>query len=463
MLNHFYHKEFRDHILITNDLGHYLFLSKEEFSQLLREAASLPEPILTELRQKYFYYDTEPEFFAQEVGLELRRYKQYLFQPTSLHIFVVTKRCNQSCVYCQACAENRTDTDMDMRTAEAAVDLALSVPAKHLTFEFQGGEPLLNWRTIRHILEYTEHRRADKVISYSLVTNLAYLSEEIVAAIRDYDIHVSTSLDGDQMLHDRNRPTAAGAGGAYAKTVAGMKRLNHAGVPYSALQTTTRQTLDRGRELVDAYLDAGLDSLFLRPLTPLGYAKEHWNDIGYTPEEFLHFYRDCLDLILEKNRSGIYLSEGHARIFLSKILHQESMNYMELRSPCGGGIGQMAYYYNGDIYTCDEGRMLAEMGDERFKMGNVFRSDYNALIDSPACKAVCTASCLESHPLCESCGYNPYCGVCPVVNLATCGDLFPQMKNDYRCRIYQGIQDILFQHLYEGNARDLEILESWTH
>ena len=45
------------------------------------------------------------------------------------------------------------------------------------------------------------------------------------------------------------------------------------------------------------------------------------------------------------------MSEGHARIFLKKILMGYSENYMELRSPCGAGIGQMAYYYDGNIYT----------------------------------------------------------------------------------------------------------------
>jgi hypothetical protein len=29
----------------------------------------------------------------------------------------------------------------------------------------------------------------------------------------------------------------------------------------------------------------------------------------------------------------------------------------------GAGIGQMSYYYNGNVYTCDEGRMMGESGD----------------------------------------------------------------------------------------------------
>ena len=80
-----------------------------------------------------------------------------------------------------------------------------------------------------------------------------------------------------------------------------------------------------------------------------------------------------------------------------------------LRSPCGGVIGQLAYNYNGDIFTCDEGRMLAETGDLSFKLGDVFHSTFSQIFESSVCKLVCTASCLESIPCCEQCVYSPYC------------------------------------------------------
>lgn len=93
------------------------------------------------------------------------------------------------------------------------------------------------------------------------------------------------------------------------------------------------------------------------------------NQIGYDAEQFKDFYQQCMLKILAYNKNGYFLVEGHARIFLKKILLQCAENYMELRSPCGAGLGQMAYYPNGDIYTCDEARMLAEMGNHAFKMG----------------------------------------------------------------------------------------------
>jgi len=42
--------------------------------------------------------------------------------------------------------------------------------------------------------------------------------------------------------------------------------------------------------------------------------------------------------------------------------------YVDLISPSGIGIGALVYNYDGDVYASDEGRMLAEMGDKRFRL-----------------------------------------------------------------------------------------------
>jgi len=198
----------------------------------------------------------------------------------------------------------------------------------------------------------------------------------------------------------------------------------------------------------------------LRPLTPLGYAATRWETIGYTAEEFIEFYRESLDYILLKSKSGIDLAEGHATIFLNKIINHRAGNYTELRSPCGAVLGQLAYNYDGNIYTCDEGRMLAEMGDYSFQVGTI-NSNYHELFDNPVCKSVATASCLESIPSCSDCVYSPYCGVCPVLNYYEGNNIFALSPNNFKCKIYHGILDYLFYKLYFGSNIEKEILISW--
>ena len=120
--------------------------------------------------------------------------------------------------------------------------------------------------------------------------------------------------------------------------------------------------------------------------------------MGYSPEEFMAFYKKAFDHILDINKKGIHFPELHATYFLRKILHGDSDNYMELRSPCGAGIGQMSYYYNGNVYTCDEGRMMGEAGDDMFLLGNVHSDSYDDMVGKKTCRAVCAASVVETLP-----------------------------------------------------------------
>ena len=446
--------------LITNELGYYGFLPKDFFQALVREDyASVPEDVIAILKEKKFLYDVNRELFLKDACEDYRLGKQYLFYGTCLHIFVVTNACNMSCVYCQAQdTSNRKKGFMDMETAEKAVEIAMQSPSRSVTFEFQGGEPLLNFSVIRHIIEYAEAIRNDKAISYSLVTNTLLLSEDMIAFFKDHQVSISTSLDGGRDVHDANRPDMFG-GGTQAHVLENIRRMQKMGLKPGAIQTTTRKSLAAAEAIVEAYLSAGLDSIFLRPLTPLGYAREHWDTIGYRAEEFLAFYKEALECLLKQNAAGHFIREGHATIFLNKILNRDAGNYMELRSPCGAGIGQMAYYYDGNVYTCDEGRMVGEMGLNSFKMGTVSDS-YDILMGSRACKVTCQASLLEAQPACCDCVYHPYCGVCPVINMAMDNNIYAREANSYRCQVYKGILDILFNYIKKDGV-EKKILESW--
>lgn len=339
--------------------------------------------------------------------MRLRRTKEYLLVPTTLHIFVVSKNCNFNCIYCQAGNLNQNENyNMSKETAKRAVDIAMDSPSRHLTFEFQGGEPLMNFETIKYIVEYSKSISNGKFIEYSLVSNLTLLTDEMIEFFLENEVSICTSIDGDRVLQNINRP--------YKNAV----KLKEKQIKVNAIETTTKHSLDKYKEIVDEYIKLELESIFIRALTRLGKADNNWKNIGYEAEEFLEFYKKALDYIIEKNKQGIFLSEGHSNIFLKKILLNQPINYMELRSPCGGAIGQLAYYYDGNIYTCDEGRMLSEMGDDSFKVGNVYKNTYKELMQCDCTKAICVSSCIECLPYCSTCAYMPYCGTCPVINLA---------------------------------------------
>ncbi len=457
--NYFNFEKFDNKYLLTNDFGRYSFVSDTVFEKLVDEKYDdIDENTLNRLKDSYFIYDENEDVFIERVIYPYRDNKNYLFRATSLHIFVLTNACNMGCVYCQAQdSDNKTKGKMSAETAQKAVDIALQSPSKYLTFEFQGGEPLINFETIKFIVEYAEQNIGGHEIEFTIVTNTLLLNDEIIEFIVQHKITVSTSLDGDESLHNINRPF--GSSGSYAGVASGIAKLRNRGIPVGAIQTTTQNSFGRAKAIIDTYISLGFGHLFIRPLTPLGYAKEHWDKIGYTPEEFIEFYKEILAYIIELNSDGKRICEDHASIFLRKILGRYADNYMELRSPCGAAVGQIAYYYNGKIYTCDEARMLAEMGMDDFCMGNVDCS-YDDLMDSKVCKITCQASVIEGLPGCCECVYSPYCGVCPVINFAAEGNIYSREINGYRCKIYKGILDTLFEYI-ECNPKVVEIFKTW--
>ena len=320
----------------------------------------------------------------------------------------------------------------------------------------------MNFDLIIEMIKHSKelNKKHNKNIEYTIVTNLIALTDDKLQALIDNNVSICTSLDGCEAVHNHNRRLRSG-GDTYRHVKAAIERVRAAGKQIGAIETTTRFSLQDPVEIVDEYVSTGLGGIFLRPLTPLGFAKSFWEEVGYSPEEFIAFYKTAFLHILDINRQGIYFPELHATYFLRKMLHGDSDNYMELRSPCGAGIGQMSYYYNGNVYTCDEGRMMSEEGDNTFLLGNVHNDSYDDMVGRKTCRATCAASVVESLPNCCDCAYHPYCGVCPVVAYSSSNDIFPREPFDFRCKVYKGILDILFDFLQQDDPETVHILYSW--
>ena len=90
------------------------------------------------------------------------------------------------------------------------------------------------------------------------------------------------------------------------------------------------------------------------------------------------------------------------------------------------------------------------------------RNNYKELMESDCTKAMCVSSCLECLPYCNSCAYQPYCGTCPVINLAQDGSIFSKNPKEYRCNIYGGLLDILFDYI-ENDKEAVEIFYKWIN
>lgn len=216
------------------------------------------------MTDKGFIYKCSFEEFIIRFTDYIRNMKQYIFHPTSLHIFVVTTDCNGDCVYCQA-KSHLTDKRgyMTKETAKRAVDIALASPCDNMSFEFQGGEPLMNFEVIRYIVDYTK-AVTRKHITFNIVSNLTLLNDEMLEYIVENNITLSTSLDGSEDVHNTNRPFLGSGKGMYDIVSCRLENLRKRGINVGAIQTTTRYSLDKSQDIIDEYIRKGMKSIFMR-------------------------------------------------------------------------------------------------------------------------------------------------------------------------------------------------------
>lgn len=460
-----------DAIVLSNLEGNWLVLDRAEFGAYARGEVEPGSPLHERLSAKNFLRDS---YDVQAAAERIKARKYFIHSGPLLHVMVVTLRCNETCVYCHASRANMdaVETDMTPEIAEKAVDVALGTTNDFVTIEFQGGEPLVNFAVVKHIIEYATERNKSlgKRLEFTMVSNFSLMDEEKLAYLLANKVQMCTSIDGPEQLHNAQRklPTTLNAYQAAAKWI---KRINQAYIEIGldptlyhveALMTTTKATLSQWKEVVDTYVGLGCKTIFLRPIDPFGFAERARLRLEYPRSAYLEFYRNAVDYMLELNAQGVEILERYAAIFLTKILRGEDPNFLDNRSPAGAGIGQLAYSYDGTIYSCDEGRMLAATGDQTFKLGSVFDTTYRKVVGHETVRAMAIATNLDQQPDCVNCAYNPWCGTNAAYNFKAQGSIFGRMRDNNVCSVHKGIQDYLFEKLAANDPKVLQAFERWT-
>lgn len=455
-----------DHVLLVNLVGEYLYLSNDDFNQLINYSLDQDSDIFSNLKAKHFITKNLSDPAIELLAIKYRTKKEFLSDFTSLHMFVITLRCNQNCVYCHASSKavGKKALDMSMDTAQKAVDITLMSPSKYIKIEFQGGEPLLNFDTIKYIIEYANNQALleNKKLEFVVCTNLTLATDEMLKYFADNNILLSISLDGSGHVHDFNRRSRDGSG-SYEDVMKALDKARGYIKPenISALMTTTKYSLNFGDEIVDEYLRNGFRSIFIRALNPFGYALSKMDEIGYSPSGFIDFYKRILDYIIKINQQGIYMEESFTSLLLRRMLTPFSTGFVDIQFPAGTGISGVIYDYDGNVYPADEARMLAQMGDGRFCMGNVHNNTYKELFYNNTLQEIIGNTCAESLPGCSDCAFQMYCGIDPIRNYVTQRDIMGHRPTSDFCLIQKEIIKYLFEIILQNNSNQMDIFWSW--
>lgn len=108
---------------------------------------------------------------------------------------IVTADCNLCCEYCYQGVKR--PLRMSWNTARAAIDLLLRSRHPVVELRFSGGEPLLEFPTVRRAVEYAKSMcPPGKRVNFGLSTNGLLVTEEVASFLAGNRFDVQLSFDG---------------------------------------------------------------------------------------------------------------------------------------------------------------------------------------------------------------------------------------------------------------------------
>lgn len=184
------------------------------------------------IKDTFLKYADNQKITIQDVDIDEETIKKRIKTLPHL-IFEVSEKCNLRCKYCVygGIYFNRrgfSQHNMCFETAKKGMDYVYSFIShrkkKEFTLGFYGGEPLLNFETIKEIIKYGKKLFSGWKLRFNMTTNLTLLNDRMLDYLIKNNFSLLVSLDGDKNNHDSKRVFANGKGSHYT-VMKNLKRI----------------------------------------------------------------------------------------------------------------------------------------------------------------------------------------------------------------------------------------------
>ncbi len=381
-----------------------------------------------------------PDTFEAMAG-KLKEKTAGVVKALCLHI---AHTCNLNCSYCFA-SQGKYHGDravMSFEVGKAALDFLIenSGTRRNLEVDFFGGEPLMNFDVVKQLVAYAREveKEKGKNFRFTLTTNGVLIDDDVIDFANREMSNVVLSLDGRKEIHDRFRVDYAG-NGSFDRIVPKFQKLVNArdGKGYYMRGTFTHANPDFLKD-IQTMLDLGFSELSMEPVVCAA------GDPAELTEEdkviVMDQYEKLAELMLKRDKEGKPFTFYHYMIDLTG----GPCIYKRI-SGCGSGTEYMAVTPWGDLYPCHQ-----FVGEERFKLGNVFDGVSNTAVQNEfmACNVYAREACRDcwARLYCSGgCAANAYHATGSVTGIYEYGcDLF---RKRMECAIM-----VQIARLFEGQA-----------
>ena len=288
--------------------------------------------------------------------------RQTVVKALCLHI---AHDCNLACQYCFA-GEGEYHGKRALMSTEVgkkALDFLVANSGNRVNLEvdFFGGEPLMNWQTVKELVEYGRslEEANNKKFRFTLTTNGILLNDEILEFANREMANIVLSIDGRKEIHDKMRPFRGGQG-SYDMIVPKFQKVaeSRGQERYYVRGTYTHNNLDFSEDVLHL-ADLGFKQISVEPVVaqPTDDYAITETDITKLKEEYDRLAAE----MIKRKKEGRGFNFFHFMIDLSG-----GPCVAKRLSGCGSGTEYLAVTPWGDLYPCHQ-----FVGNEKFLMGNV--------------------------------------------------------------------------------------------
>ncbi len=362
-----------------------------------------------------------------------------LFREANLVEVLVTQKCNLACLYCLAGAGPdmpHLHPEFGYKAVDEAFRLRKDIP---LGIQLSGGEPFVNFKLFRALVEYIEEKRQTTGRDVAIVTqsNGTLINDEIAEFIKAHGIRVGISIDGPSHLNNRSRPLLGG-GPSHERTLRGIQTLQRHGIDFGAILVLNSLNVGYPQEIADYSVELGIKSIKINPVNMIGDAQTTWDSVAITSDEYFTFLTSFIDHIIQ-NR--LPLREANLAEYL-KYLVRRVHDYRCMRSNCGAGKSFFLVDAMGDVYPCAHSAGIPEwrIGTIQEADGDLVKlGERNAIVDLFHERRV------ERMSSTQACPWRHFCeGGCAVNAHQKFGTI---LAPDTLCAFYERMYPRLFEML----------------
>lgn len=302
----------------------------------------------------------------------LADYRKEIREPyISTAYFFLTKNCNLACKYCferQSETKNSSEGVMSFEILTKGLDffqrlinLDKTRFEEKKTIIFYGGEPFHNKKLLfSAISEIQDRKRAGILPAQTkllIVTNGTLIDDKDIKLIKENDITITFSLDGDKHA-SINRVYPDGKTLAWTKATETFKKCVAAGIDLNVACTLSPETIARQKEVLEYFISIGAKNIGFNVILD--------NDIIHLGENYDNAAAEFV-MTSYKTLSEHQITENRTRRRLDVFRHKHPCLF-----DCNAAGGrQIAIAPNGDVGIChehimDKKHFITNVNDKHF-------------------------------------------------------------------------------------------------